>query len=1388
MNESPPLPSGPLKLYAAAAKGLLWLLAAAWLLLALAWGAVHGWIVPRIGELRPTLETQATRLLGVPVRIGAVSARSEGLVPSIQLESVVLLDPHGREALRLPRVNASLSPRSLLHLGFDQLYIESPVLDVRRAADGRLFVAGLELSQAQGAGKQDDGRAADWFFRQGEFVIRGGTVRWTDEMRTAPPLQLEKVDFVVRNTARRHALRLDATPPAGWGDRFTVQGMFRQPLLSTHPGRWQDWDGQLHADFRRVDLAELRKHARPGIEVHGGHGAVRAWLDVANGQVTGGVADLSAADVSTTLGEGLAPLSLASVSGRFGGRRLPGGMEIEAKALQFTTAEGQHWPAGDVFLSWTEPDGRREGSGELRADRLDLGTLGQLAGRVPLGAATHAALTRHAPQGVVENLHGSWQGALQQPAKYKVKGKVSGLQLAAAPASVRDGKPVAATPGLRNAALDFDLNEGGGKARVALNGGALELPGVFQDPVLAFDRLSGDVQWQVAGERISVNVSQLRFANADAQGEAHATWRTGDQAAHRFPGVLDLQGSLSRANGARVWRYLPLAVPQDARDYVRESVQQAEVGDARFRVRGDLKDFPFPQRQGEFLVTAQVKNASYAFVPRPVVRNGGASPLPWPALSQLSGKLVFDRSSLRVDDAQGRFSIAPNLRVNASAQVADLSHTVVNVNGEVRGPLGEALSMVQKSPISALTNDALARATANGNTTVKLGLQLPISQIDRSRVQGTVTLAGNDVQITPDSPALQRARGSVLFSERGFQVVGAQARALGGDVRVEGGSRNGTPSEPSVVMRAQGTATAEGLRQARELGFVSQLARQATGGSGYTAVLSFRRGTPELLVTTSLQGLALNLPAPLSKTAEAALPLRYENVLLPESNGPAQDRLAVELGRVASVSYVRDISGAEPRVLRGAIAIGLAQGESVQLPDRGVSANVRLDAASVDAWEQALESGAAPAPAAAASRPAAPVSPTAAAAAQSYLPTTVALRARELTVEGRTLRNLVVGGSRDGLLWRGNVDADELSGYVEYRQSSGNGAGRVHARLARLSLAASTTTAVETLLGEQPAASIPALDVVVDDFELKGRKLGRLEIDAVNRGGGAVVREGGIREWRLNKLVLTTPEGSFSATGNWAAIDAQAAVPGGPRPPRTPLEHRRTVMNFRLDIADAGQLLNRFGMKDVVRRGQGRMEGQVAWLGSPMGLDYPSMQGYFHVDVQGGQFLKADPGLAKLLGVLSLQSLPRRLALDFRDVFSQGFTFDFVRGDITIQSGVAATNNLQMKGVNAAVLMEGKADIARETQDLRVVVVPEINAGTASLVAAAINPAIGLGTFLAQVFLREPLARATTQQFQIDGTWADPKVTKLERQARSATGDPNPPPAEASPPARTAVN
>ena len=212
-------------------------------------------------------------------------------------------------------------------------------------------------------------------------------------------------------------------------------------------------------------------------------------------------------------------------------------------------------------------------------------------------------------------------------------------------------------------------------------------------------------------------------------------------------------------------------------------------------------------------------------------------------------------------------------------------------------------------------------------------------------------------------------------------------------------------------------------------------------------------------------------------------------------------------------------------------------------------------------------------------------------------------------LEGRTLHNVVVGGSRDGLVWRANVDADELNGYVEYRQPAGPGGGRLHARLARLSIAASAATEVESLLDEQPD-NLPALDIVVDDFELRGKKLGRLEIDAVNRGAGAVAREGGVREWRLNKLNLSMPEAVFSATGNWAGAEraggARAgAGPGTRRPRAAPHRHELPARHRRLGPA-AGAL--RHEGRGAARQGPHGRPGGLARLAADAGLPVDERQ------------------------------------------------------------------------------------------------------------------------------------------------------------------------------------
>jgi uncharacterized protein (TIGR02099 family) len=694
------------------------------------------------------------------------------------------------------------------------------------------------------------------------------------------------------------------------------------------------------------------------------------------------------------------------------------------------------------------------------------------------------------------------------------------------------------------------------------------------------------------------------------------------------------------------------------------------------------------------------------------------------------------------------------------------------------------LRFVDVTPVGRWTGRALAAATATGSAELKLALGIPLTRPTETVVRGSVALAGNDVRMSADTPLLAAAKGRVDFSQRGFTISGGSARTLGGELAFEGGSSAGLSGGDSQRFSGRGTATAEGLRQASELGTVARMAAVASGQTSYRATLAFVGGRPQISVATNLVGVAVDLPAPLGKAAAQPMALRVRTV--PDDGamgtdapaGMLREALQVDYGGALQAHFVREVSGDSARVVRGAVRVGDARAvaaervadplpgdplEVLALPASGVAANVAVKRLDVDVWQAALArmqggdggrtGGTAPLV-------------FDASGGAGYVPDAIGVRAAEVVFGSRKLANVTAGLTLQGELWRANVSADELDGYVEYRPARrATGAGRVFARLARLNLPKGEVERVESLLEEQPA-TIPALDIVVDDFELRGKDLGKLEIEAVNRN---VANRDGAREWQLAKLNLTMPEAQLSATGTWGDAGGGANSP------------RRATMSFTLALADSGALLERLGMGRVVRGGKGTLSGDTAWPGSPFSPDYPRMTGQVKVSIDSGQFLKAGPGAGRLLGVLSLQSLPRRLQFDFRDLFAEGFAFDNVTGDVRIGDGRASTNNLRMRGAAAVVLMEGSADIVNETEDLRVVVVPEINAGTASLAFAVINPALGLGTFLAQYFLRKPLMAANTREFHVTGPWDDPKVERVERPVGEATADsaPNVEPAPA---------
>ena len=1394
-----------LKPAAKLAQWTLRLLLALVLVLALAVAALHWWIVPRINDFRPQVESHLSRALGVPVRIDALQADGDnGLVPAIAAQGVHLMQPDGAAGLVLPRVTVALSVPSLMRLRAEQIVIDAPQLNIQRTSDGRILVAGIPLANTAG---QDSGAAADGLFRQREVVLRNGSITWDDQQRGLAPVTFSDVHILLRNPGLRHEWQISARPPADWGEVLELRGRMRQPLWAMHDGDWKHWSGQLYAEAKQLNAAPMAAYLPAEWRLQQGQGSARMWVDVARGQVTNGTADVALRDVGvrrsftpksnkTAVGGDVvstssyqnksdagagddAVLLLRSVQGRLGGHADAAGFEVFTEKLTVESASGQQWPGGTARLQHVYATGKRASSTAASAQSLDIASLVELARLLPIPADARQWLAAYRPAGLVRTASAHWRGDLQDAKDWRMKADVAQLAVGMPSAAIRTNAArdahgglvlgdKEAHAGLRGMDVELSASASGGEATVNFADGALYLPRVFEDPLVPITSARTQVSWTVVGDHIQVQSDKLAFASPHAAGQARWSWHTTDptQSASksRFPGVLQLKGALDRADGTQVHRYLPLLVPPEARHYVRDAVLAGKASNVQFELNGDLWNMPFRKPgSGIFRITAPVRDVRYAYVPPSHLHPGDK---PWPELNRLSGELVFDGPGMQVNQAKGILDGNERIRVEqATAKIADFHDTQVLVNAQARGPLPDMLNTVRRSAIDRLTDHALTQTDTDGDAQLLLKLDLPVHHMDKSKVDGKVVLAGNRVQFHNNSPVVQQVTGAVQFSEHGFVLQGIQGHALGGAVQLTGGMDvsglpPGADHGPSVDVRASGVATAQGLLQAKELGPTVQLAQWAQGQTPYQLRISMARGVPLIDVRSDLQGMALNLPAPLHKLESEAWPMHFASTVpnAGAASAPVREQMALDVGDRAQVRYLLEPgadANAPAKVISGAIRLGPG---ALALPAKGISLEVNLPQLNVSDWQKLMQraqwTAHEPSESAPASTPATTQRTGYAEQAKDYLPDHWDIRLGSLQVRGLDVQKLHLRGARTGQRWSSEIQSSLLDGQLDYVQDT-QGPGTVYARIPQLRVGeksvleskADTTSAVD---GEESLQKLPALDVVVEDLRWRDHSVGRLELQATNQSKGAE------SWWNLRHMSLANEAASLQASGDWGVRQGSATGP-------TPLNARRTQLQMRLDLKDTGKLLDRLGMPGVVNQGKGVLQGNVAWIGSPVSPDYGSMEGKLHVDVGQGQFLKVEPGAAKLLGVLNLQALPRRLTLDFKDVFSAGFGFDFVRGDVLVSDGVASTTNMQMKGVTAAVLLEGKAHLREETQNLHVVVVPELNTTTLSLVTTVINPVIGLGTFLAQALFKGKLTEAVTQEFEVTGSWSDPEVKRLQR-------------------------
>lgn len=1250
---------------------LTWIVLVAGLSFAAAVLGLRYWVLPNIESYRDDIARVLGERMRLKVTIDRIHGNWDGLRPQLRFENVKVYDSAGRPALELKRVDNTLSWLTLLTFEprFHSADIYEPTLNMSRDKRGVVSIAGLELAQGG-----DGGNSADWVLRQRDIEVHDATITWTDQLRGAPPLELRKVSFQLYNRGRRHRFGLHATPPGDLAAPLDLRG----DLTGDSVRALSDWNGKFFVQLDYADIAAWRTWIPFPIEFPRGAGAVRAWLTFNHDQLTEAIADVRLTNVLTRLGNDLPQLDLTELSGRVGWKQSDTTFEISTAHLGLTTTGGLALEPTDFLLRITPATQRAAVRGEIRANALNLGTLASLADHLPFGQEARSRVAEYAPKGSLYEMVARWTGEWREPKEFSARGRFRGLSLN------RTGK----IPGFTGVSGSLDANERGGTLILNSTNATVDMPLVFRD-VHEFEALAAQVTWSRNGGETELRLNNIAFSNQHLAGTLFGNYRT----AGSTRGLIDITGNLTRADARYVSRYIPLVVGKGARDWLDAAFLAGQSNDVSLRLKGNLDEFPFPDgKGGVFQVAAKVTGGALNYA------SG------WPNIENITGDLVFRGRRMDVYGRQGTiFSVRlPKVHV----EIPDLlpPEKVLNVEGEAEGPTNEFLAFIDKTPVGGMIDRFTQGWQAQGNGRLGLKLSIPLQGRGKARVAGSYRFSGNSVVILPELPAVEQAAGRVDFTESSVHAQNLNGLLLGGPVKI-----SVTSSGDSVVrVNLNGRINAD---NARRSGGNPYWAQPLRGSADWRALITARKRNVDVVVESGLQGLAADLPAPLTKTAAESLPFRFERHLLAGN----QERVTVAFGDIVNASLLRRTDATPATFTRGVVRFGVA----TEISDRpGVWVSGTVKALDIDRWLAFLRQG------------------SGGEAAIEW--GGVDLKVDTLDALGRRFNEVSMNTTAQGGQWRGTVTAKGLDGTISWLPQ---GQGKLIARMKTLTIPApvpsggSAEAAASATKPPPKERDLPALDLTAEQFINKDKMLGRLELAGMPEG----------RDWRIERLRITNPEATFSLDGLWQMGVAPS----------------RTQVNLRLDASDIGKLLVRLGYPEGVRRGTAKLEGALSWDAPPYDLDYNTLSGSLLVQAAKGQFAKLEPGIGKLLGILSLQALPRRISLDFQDVFSDGFAFDEIVGAVKINRGTAGIDNFRIQGPAARVLMSGEVDLAAETQKLRVRISPHVS-DTVSLAGALVGgPIAGVAAFIAQKVLKDPIDQMVSFEYDVTGKWAEPTVKRI---------------------------
>lgn len=866
--------------------------------------------------------------------------------------------------------------------------------------------------------------------------------------------------------------------------------------------------------------------------------------------------------------------------------------------------------------------------------------------------------------------------------------------------AVFDRTGIAATdsfPGLRNLSGLIRADNNGGRLEIESSQLVVDLASQL-DEAISFDDAMGTIIWRQNADGIIILSDSVRIRNADM--DSQSSFQINLPADAEAP-IVDIRSSWSVNDLAAVKRYLPakLIKPTLYR-WLSDALVAGNAPSGTMRLNGPLDKFPFDNGEGVFRIESRFENTTLRY-----------SDL-WPDAKNMSLDVVVD--GMRLYSHKNSSSNEGNSIVDAKIEIPDLRRAVLSIDAFATGSLESIREFSQNSPISQLFGGHLSRISVEGDASFSLQLTYPIMDRENFDFTTRIQTNGGTLSFEGFQPQLTELNGIVNVSRDSVSSESLFGTFLGEQVNIELRSAEDKNSRYSIIAKATGRLTEAGLVE--EL--APPLENIIKGSSDYTASIRFPRSGIEnpapfqIVIESSLEGMDIDLPVPLAKQADSKMPLSF-SLEFPEdgqitATGSLSDKLNWTLAFMRLDDNGWDFD-------RGALAIG---GDYPEFPEvRGLQISGATDFVSLDDWLSLGRTGSGNLGVADRIR-------------------SINIDVGNLYVIGQDLKNHRIGLQRSAQDWLVSVSGSLVSGTVSvpYDFTSGR---PIVVVMENMLLPGADETLAAARFEEQTSdpRNMPPLNITADNFALGERFFGKLKADfqATERG--------------LESTSLETSDASFSTGGSagWV-IDTQDEA------------GQRTFLNAKLISRNIEKTMERLNYQPGISGKDLEIDLDLSWSGGPSEDFLAGLDGEVKLRFGAGTLADVEPGAGRVFGLMSVVALPRRMSLDFSDVFDKGFAFDTITGTFNIEKGQAYTCNLSLEGPAADVGIVGRAGLA--TRDYEQTAIVSANVGnTLPIVAAVIaGPQVAAALLIFSQIFKKPLQEVGQIYYGIDGSWDEPEI------------------------------